>query len=392
MAPSDISSIGATPAVSPVGAVGVAGVGAAAPRPTAEVAAAASQLAAQVTATLTEDLGVTLPTAPPPSALTAMVGQAATQQDSLAPLLADLAVAVNSPAMPADARATAAQILAVQTPLGPDVTAEQLRSAAQGSGVFLEAGLADAVVNGDQVAPANLQQDLKALLLQLSSELAPLIEGPSLPRPAATVANPPSATALRGSTNQLEPPVGGGPTTGQAAARASLDVQTSADVLVRTLQQEAQGALARVQLSQAASVSQSAQPGQTSQTGQTTRWMFEVPIATPAGAGVAQFEISRDGRGPGGGASEAEPSWRARFSVNVAPSGPVHADVMLGNGRARVTLMAEDTVAREALDAHQEELTQALAAEHGADVAVRIVGGAPPRPQQPAGQLVDRRS
>jgi len=390
MAPSDISPISATPAVSPVATVGVGAISPAAPRPTAEVAAAASQLAAQVTATLTEDLGVTLPTAPPPpSALTAMVGQAATQQDSLAPLLADLAVAVNSPAMPADARATAAQILAVQTPLGADVTAGQLRSAAQGSGVFLEAGLAAAVVGGDEVAPPNLQQDLKALLLQLSSELAPLIEGPSLPRPAASVANPPSATVLRGSTSQLEPPVGGGPTTGQAAARASLDVQTSADVLVRTLQQEAQGALARVQLSQAASVSQ---PGQTGQTSQTTRWMFEVPIATPAGAGVAQFEISRDGRGSGGGASEAEPSWRARFSVNVAPSGPVHADVMLGNGRARVTLMAEDAIARQALDAHQDELTQALAAEHGADVAVRIIGGAPPRPQQPAGQLVDRRS
>jgi len=389
MAPSDLSPISVTPAIAPAAPVGVGGVSPAATRPTAEVVAAASQLAAQVTATLTEDLVVNLPTAPQPTALTAMVSQAATQQDGLAPLLADLAVAVNSPAMPAEARATAAQILAAQIPLGADVTAEQLRSAAQGSGVFLEAGLAEAVVNGDEVAPANLQQDLKALLLQLSSELAPLIEGPSLPRPAASVANPPNSTALRGSADQLEPPVGGGPTTGQAAVRASLDAQTGADVLVRTLQQEAQGALARVQLSQAASVSQPGQPGQPSQT---TRWMFEVPIATPAGAGVAQFEISRDGRGPAAGNGEPEPSWRARFSVNVAPSGPVHADVMLGNGRARVTLMAEDAVARQALDAHQDELTQALAAEHGADVAVRIIGGAPPRPRQPAGQLVDRRS
>jgi len=383
MAPSDISPISATPAIAPAATVGVGGVSAAATRPTAEVAAGASQLAAQVTATLTEDLVVNLPTAPQPSALMAMVGEAATQQDSLAPLLADLAVAVNSPAMPADARATAGQILAAQIPLGADVTAEQLRSAAQGSGVFLEAGLAEAVVNGDEVAPANLLQDLKALLLQLSSELAPLIEGPSLPRPTAQTAATPGVTAPRSSPDQLEPPVGGGPTTGQAAVRASLDTQTGADVLVRTLQQEAQGALARVQLSQAASVGQP---------GQTTRWMFEVPIATPAGAGVAQFEISRDGRGPGAGNGEPEPSWRARFSVNVAPSGPVHADVMLGNGRARVTLMAEDAGARQALDAHQDELTQALAAEHGADVAVRIIGGAPPRPQQPAGQLVDRRS
>jgi hypothetical protein len=378
MAPaSDISAIGAAPAIAPVAAAGVAAVSATVLRPASDAAAIAGQLVAEVTASLTESL----PTAPPPSALTAMVGQAATQQDSLAPLLADLAVAVNAPAMPADARATAAQILAAQTPLGADVTAQQLRSAAQGSGVFLEAGLAAAVVSGGEAPTANLQLDLKALLLQLSSELAPFIAGPAPARPAAP-ATPLRGPAVRASTDQLEPPVGGGPITGQPAARASLDAQAHTDLLVRTLQQEAQGALARVQLSQAASVERS---------GETTRWMFEVPIATPGGAGVAQFEISRDGHGPSAGGEAAEPSWRARFSVNVAPSGPVHADVMLGKGRARVTLMAEDAAARQALDAHRDELTEALAAEQ-ADVAVRVIGGAPPRPQQPAGQLVDRRS
>jgi hypothetical protein len=378
MAPaSDISAIGAAPAIAPVAAAGVAAVSATVLRPASDAAAIAGQLVAEVTAALTESL----PTAPQPSALTAMVAQAATQQDSLAPLLADLAVAVNAPAMPADARATAAQILAAQIPLGADVTAAQLRSAAQGSGVFLEAGLAAAVVSGDTAATANLQLDLKALLLQLSNELAPFIAGPASARPAAPT-TPPRGAAARGSSDQLEPPVGGGPVTGQPAARASLDAQAHTDLLVRTLQQEAQRALARVQLSQAASVERS---------GETTRWMFEVPIATPGGAGVAQFEISRDGHGPGADGGAAEPSWQARFSVNVAPSGPVHADVRLGKGRARVTLMAEDAAARQALDAHRDELTKALAAEQ-ADVAVRVIGGAPPRPQQPAGQLVDRRS
>jgi hypothetical protein len=378
MAPaSDISAIGAAPAIAPVAAAGVAAVSATVLRPASDAAAIAGQLVAEVTATLTESL----PTTPQPSALTAMVAQAATQQVSLAPLLADLAVAVNAPAMPADARATAAQILAAQTPLGADVTAQQLRSAAQGSGVFLEAGLAAAVVSGDAAATANLQLDLKALLLQLSNELAPFIAGPAPARPA-TPTTAPRGAAVRGSSDQLEPPVGGGPVTGQPAARASLDAQAHTDLLVRTLQQEAQRALARVQLSQAASVERS---------GETTRWMFEVPIATPGGAGVAQFEISRDGHGPGADGEAAEPSWRARFSVNVAPSGPVHADVRLGKGRARVTLMAEDAAARQALDAHRDELTEALAAEQ-ADVAVRVIGGAPPRPQQPAGQLVDRRS
>jgi hypothetical protein len=54
--------------------------------------------------------------------------------------------------------------------------------------------------------------------------------------------------------------------------------------------------------------------------------------------------------------------------------------------------MAEDVEARQALEANQAELVAALAAQEGPDVAVRIVGGVPPRPQQPPGQLLDRRS
>jgi hypothetical protein len=227
-----------------------------------------------------------------------------------------------------------------------------------------------------------MQQDLKALLLQLAGELAPLLEGAEQSRPATSVAQQRGAAPLRPSGDQPEPPVGGGPTIGQPAARPSLGAQTPLETLARTLQQQAQGALARVQLSQAASVEKAGEP---------TRWRFEVPIATPDGTGIAQFELSRDGRGSGAAAA-TEPSWRARFSVNAAPSGPVHADVLLGNGRARVTLAAEDAAARQALSANQDELAQALAAEQGPDVAVRIIGGAPPRPQQPAGQLVDRRS
>jgi hypothetical protein len=250
----------------------------------------------------------------------------------------------------------------------------------QNSGLFLEAGLAGEALT-DGAAGAATQQDLKALLLQLAGELAPLLEGPPQPRPVTATPQPRAAGPLRLSEDQPEPPVGGGPTAGQPPARPSFGADTPLATLARTLQQQAEGALARVQLSQAASVAKPGEP---------TRWMFEVPIATPDGTAIAQFELSRDGQGAG--AAAAEPSWRARFSVNVAPSGPVHADVLLGKGRTRVTLAAEDAAARQALAENQDELTLALAEAQGPDVAVRIVGGAPPRPQQPAGQLVDRRS
>ena len=360
------------PAIAPTAGLAVA-TAVSAPQPASDVSITAGQLQAEVTA----DLAEPVPASAQPSALSAMVSEAVTRQDGLAPLLADLAVAVNAPALPDDARATAVQILSSQTALGADITAEALKSAAQGSGVFLEASVAAAVLAPEH-APPNLQVDLKALLLQLASELAPLFEGPTLTRPAGNAA---TAAPSRALSSKLEPPVAGGPTAGQPAARATLP-QAQTEILARALQDEAQGALARVQLSQAASVPKAGEP---------TRWLFEIPIATPGGAGIAQFEISRDGRGPSGGGA-AEPAWRARFSINVAPSGPVHADVMLGKNRARVTLMAEDAGARQALEAHQAELVAALAAEEGPDVAVRIIGGAPPRPQQPPGQLLDRRS
>src|SRR5262249_57106053 len=69
------------------------------------------------------------------------------------------------------------------------------------------------------------------------------------------------------------------------------------------------------------------------------RWLFEVPFATPQGSTVAQFEIARDGhRAPADGAKAA---WRARFSLDLEPIGPVHAQIALTGTRAAVTLWAE---------------------------------------------------
>jgi hypothetical protein len=361
-------------AITPTAGLAVASA-ASAPAQAADVAAIATQVLADVEAA-TEALVPSPETSP----LTAMVSEAATRQESLAPLLADLQVAVNAPALPADIRTTAAQILATQTPLGPGVTADQLQASAQRSGVFFEASLAAAAQS--EAAPASLPQDIKALLLQLTNELAPLLEGPAqLHDQPASNAAPRTTASARLAADRPAPPIAGGATAGQPPAQTSIEPDAHVETLARTLQQEAQGALARVQLSQAASVERSGEPA---------RWLFELPIATPDGTAIAQFEISRDGKGPG--APAAEPSWRARFSVNVSPSGPIHADVMLGKGRARITLMAEDADARQALEAGRGELAVALADDQSPDVAVRIVGGAPAPAPQPAGQLLDRRS
>jgi hypothetical protein len=69
------------------------------------------------------------------------------------------------------------------------------------------------------------------------------------------------------------------------------------------------------------------------------RWYLEGPFATPQGTTIAQFEIARDGRAaPAAGSA---PVWRVRFSVDVEPIGPVHAQVALIGTRTAVTLWAE---------------------------------------------------
>jgi len=304
------------------------------------------------------------------SALSAMLGEAAAAQDSLAPLLANLAVAAGSPNLPQAAQATVAQLLAAQTPLDAEVTGAMLRAAAQNSGLFLEAGLAGEALS-DGATGAATQTDLKALLLRLTADLAPEPDD-------QTATNARAAP----SPDRPQPPVGAGQLAGQAAARPSLVTGAPPETMARALRQQAEAALSRVQLSQAASLPKP---------GEGPRWVFEAPVATPTGAGMAQFEISGDGGGSGSQAGAA-PTWRARFSVNTAPNGPVHAELVLSGGRMRVTLMAEGEDARQALAADQDDLRAALATEEAGDVAVRVLGGAPTQPQPPPGQFLDRRS
>ena len=104
----------------------------------------------------------------------------------------------------------------------------------------------------------------------------------------------------------------------------------------RQLIAQTDGALARQTLLQAASLPD--QPDMP-RAEASQRWTFEIPFATPQGTSIAQFEVSRDGRMP-----QADPQariWRARFSLDVEPMGPVHALIALSGARASVTLWAE---------------------------------------------------
>ena len=121
----------------------------------------------------------------------------------------------------------------------------------------------------------------------------------------------------------------------------------------------------------------------------TPRWNFEIPFAVATGTAIAQFEVSRDAAGHN--TETATRVWRARFSVDVEPAGPVHALVSLAGETTTVRLWAERPSTASRLRAGASQLTQALSGAELQPGDIIIREGAPPQPKPaPAGHFLDR--
>lgn len=189
------------------------------------------------------------------------------------------------------------------------------------------------------------------------------------------------------------PPYAGGPTSPQAVALSDLAEDLAPHDVARRLLKSVDGAIARQELSQIASLPEPrADPERSTET-KGSRWVFDLPFQTPQGVAVAQFEISRDGGGGGSSDSgrEIERTWRARFSLDVEPLGPVHVQIALTGALARVGLWAERPEAMARLHAGEADLSAALReAELTSEVAVHA--GVPTIALTAPGRFVDRAS
>jgi hypothetical protein len=308
----------------------------------------------QVVARQTLQQVASLPDGPDAGALDAPA-TAAGAKASLAPLLANLEEALAAPGLPAPVKAAIAQVLALRTPLTTTITPEIVNQATARSGPFLEARL---VAQPDAAPPP----DLKAALLTLQTVLEPIAAEPAPTRTRASKAPPP-------------PPLRDGALAGQKPAAPTLSSDDDVTQIARQLRDETGQAVARQTLHQIASLTDGPDAG---------AWMFELPFLTPQGAAVAQFAIARDdqtARTPGEAAA-----WRARFSIDLEPLGPLHVHLSLGGERTAVTIWAERAGSLEALRGLGDELARALPA----DVAFRP--GTPPAPPPTSGQFLDRSS
>ncbi|MGH6717512.1 MAG: flagellar hook-length control protein FliK, partial [Bradyrhizobium sp.] len=118
-------------------------------------------------------------------------------------------------------------------------------------------------------------------------------------------------------------------------------------------------------------------------------WNFEIPFATAQGTAMAQFEISRDGGGRE--VEAAKRMWRARFTLDVEPAGPVHALVALSGERTSVRMWAERPQTAARLRAGAAELSQALSRAELSPGDIVIRDGTPPQvASAKAGHFLDR--
>ncbi|AMA58765.1 flagellar hook-length control protein FliK [Bradyrhizobium sp. CCGE-LA001] len=185
------------------------------------------------------------------------------------------------------------------------------------------------------------------------------------------------------------PPFRGALPASQAVASPSLAPDTPLAATVHRLLDDTDAAIARQTLLQVASL-----PDRTDASGHridpaVPQWNFEIPFATPQGTAMAQFEISRDGGNES--ADAAARAWRARFSLNVEPAGPVHALITLNGDKTFVRMWAERPATAQQLRAGIGELNQALtrAELKPGDIIVR--DGTPPQPAPArAGHFLDR--
>ena len=99
-------------------------------------------------------------------AVSAAAESAATQQESLAPLFANLGAVAASNGLPPKLKQAVMQVLAQRTSLDQNLTGSDVKNAFQKSGLFLEASLASGVASSVAAIP-----DLKAALIVLRQTL-----------------------------------------------------------------------------------------------------------------------------------------------------------------------------------------------------------------------------
>lgn len=233
--------------------------------------------------------------------------------------------------------------------------------------------------------PRAMSAGLAAALLQEVTQNLPRLTG-TVPGSNKAV---PDAHLFEAAARTTPPPVRGALPVPQFVASPTLAPDTPLGAIVHRLRDDTDAAIARQTLLQVASLPDRTDAGGHRIDATVPQWNFEIPFATPQGTAMAQFEISRDG-----GNESADPAtraWRARFTLNVEPAGPVHALITLSGDKTFVRMWAERPATAQQLRDGVAELSQALARAELKPGDILVREGTPPQPAPPrAGHFLDR--
>ena len=351
-------------------------------------------------------------------AVSTAVQTAATQQGSQAPLFANAEAVAGSKTLPPQLQQAVTLVLAQRTSLDQNLTGGEVKNAFQKSGLFLEASLASGS------PPAGIPDLKAALIVLRQTLLSSLggtagsdgcggrggiaacpIPGSRRRRAGHSLAAGAAGRRRRSAgigrrvtrgdgrraecaagriagdrqrpvaghgiaeraaqqrrrrfpNQQPPPPFRGAQPSAQPVALPSLPSDAPPATTAHQLLGDTEAAIARQTLLQVASLPDRIDAPAPRIDPAAPRWHFEIPFATPQGTAMAEFEISRDG-----GGSEVEAAkrvWRARFSLDVEPAGPVHALVSLVGDTTSVRMWAERPATAAQLRAGAAQLSQAL--------------------------------
>lgn len=231
---------------------------------------------------------------------------------------------------------------ATAPPLPPGASVQPAPGAAAGQ----------AIGGSGTAAPATLARGLRAA--------TPLPAGatPTTGPPANPAAVPASALArvwlTSGQPMTLPPPLRGQPPHPQARGAASLQAQQPAPLLRAELLQQAEASLARLQLSQLASLPQSRDTG--------LEWLLDLPVRRGEETDVWSLGIRRD-ESQGGRDQERQGTlWTVQLAFDLPGLGPMQARVSLRGEQVSTWFWAtrEDTMPL--LQKHLQELRLELEA------------------------------
>jgi hypothetical protein len=332
------------------------------------------------------------------AALARVVGDASAGQQELGPLIANLqavATGTGRGLVPAPVVDAALRLLGLQyDPLragaaGADPAAG-LRDAVATSGIAHEARLA----TGQPADAAVAAMDLKTALFILHSALSDMRGPGGSPGLNPTLPDPADAAGQQERT-AAPPPHRDAMPRGQSPAEPDLaSLGRSSPEIANALLRQADGALDRIRLLQAASLPVDA--GGRADGGQGQRWLMELPINLDGRAAMLPLRIEREPdpwvreeRRNARRNSRDGAFWRVRFALDGEPLGALHAIITWRMRQIGISLWAQRETTRAVLNASAPELRRALDGNLFDEVEIDIHAGRPVEPKPARGVLVD---